>query len=150
MCVYSCACICVCVFPCVYSYACICVCIFMCVNSCVYSPYLCVHGSLRTLFKIHLYCLVSEVVKYKSLMALLHYALSHWRFSFYFAFFIFPRVFPRVLDINMLVSKTQVKMREKCNKNAKKIQNASPTRENVSILYYALGKNASQSRKPNA
>ena len=29
-------------------------------------------------------------------------------------------------------------------KNARKIKNASPTRENVSILHYALGKNASK------
>ena len=34
-------------------------------------------------------------------------------------------------------------MQEKCKKNARKIQNASPTRENVSILYYVLGKNVS-------
>ena len=71
-------------------------------------------------------------------------------FSFYLAFFILPRVFGRVfgrvLDTNMLVSKTRVKTREKCKKNARKIQNTSLTRENVSILHYALCKNASQSR----
>ena len=48
----------------------------------------------------------------------------------------------RVFDTNMLVSKT----REKREKNARKIKNASPTRDNVSILHYALGKNASQLR----
>ena len=31
----------------------------------------------------------------------------------------------------------------KCKENARKIQNASLKRENVSILHYALGKNAS-------
>ena len=85
-----------------------------------------------------------------ALKALLDYALFHWRFSFYLALFILPRVFPRVsprvLDTDMLVSKTRVKMQEKCKKNARKIQNASPMRENVSTLHYALGKNASQSR----
>ena len=44
----------------------------------------------------------------------------------------------------MLVSKTQVKTREECEKDARKFQNASPT--NVSTLRYALGKNASQLR----
>ena len=44
----------------------------------------------------------------------------------------------------MLISKTQVKMQEKCEKNVRKNQNTSPTRKNVSILQYALGKNASQ------
>ena len=58
----------------------------------------------------------------------------------------FSRVFPRVYDTNMLVSKTQVKTQEKCKKNTRKIQNASPTREDVSILLYPLGKNASQLR----
>ena len=83
---------------------------------------------------------------YLGLKALLHYALFHWRFSFYLTFFILPRVFPRVLDTNMLVSKTRVKTREKREKNARKIKNASPTRDNFSILHYALGKNASQLR----
>ena len=68
-------------------------------------------------------------------------------FLFHLAFFILPRVlprvFPRVLDTNMLVSKTRVKTQEKCKKNARKIQNASPTRDNVSILHY---KNVIQSR----
>ena len=41
----------------------------------------------------------------------------------------------------MLVSKTQVKMQEKCKKNTQET-----TQENVSILHYALGKNASQLR----
>ena len=58
----------------------------------------------------------------------------------------FSRVFPRVYDTNMLVSKTRVKTQEKCKKNARNIQNASPTQENVSILHYTLGKNASQLR----
>ena len=58
----------------------------------------------------------------------------------------FCRVFPCVYDTNMLVSKTQVKTQGKCKKNARKIQNASPTEENVSILHYALGKNVSQLR----
>ena len=53
-------------------------------------------------------------------------------------------VFPRVYDTNMLVSKTQVKTQEKCKENARKIKKASPTRENVSIIHYALGKKASQ------
>ena len=39
-----------------------------------------------------------------------------------------------------------MKTQEKSKKNVRKIQNASPTRENVSILHYALGKNASQLR----
>ena len=46
----------------------------------------------------------------------------------------------------MMVSKTRVKMQEKRKKNARKIKNASPMRNNVSILHYALGKNASQLR----
>ena len=46
----------------------------------------------------------------------------------------------------MLVSKTREKTREKREKNARKIKNASPTRDNVSILHYALGENASQLR----
>ena len=46
----------------------------------------------------------------------------------------------------MLVSKTREKTREKHKKNARKIKNASPTQDNVSILHYALGKNASQLR----
>ena len=49
----------------------------------------------------------------------------------------------------MLVSKTRVITQEKCKKNARKIQNASPMQENVSILYYALRKNADQSRFAN-
>ena len=71
-------------------------------------------------------------------------------FLFHLAFFIlprvFPRVFPRVLDTNMLVSEMREKTREKRKKNARKIKNASPTRDNVSILHYALGKNVSQLR----
>ena len=63
-------------------------------------------------------------------------------FLFHLAFFILPRVFPRVFDTNMLVSKTRVKTQEKSKKNPSKIQNASPMRENVFILHYALGKNA--------
>ena len=47
----------------------------------------------------------------------------------------------RVFDTNMLVSKTREKTREKREKNARKIKNASPTRDNVSILHYALGEN---------
>ena len=43
-------------------------------------------------------------------------------------------------------SKTPVKTQENCKKNVRKIQKASPTRENVSILHYAMGKNASQLR----
>ena len=74
---------------------------------------------------------------FEKIKALLHYALSHWRFY---------RVFPRVIDTNMLVSKTREKTREKREKNARKIKNASPTRDNVSILHYALGKNASHLR----
>ena len=67
--------------------------------------------------------------------------------------FISPRVFPftsrfssRFASRYMLVSKTREKTREKREKNARKIKNASPTRDNVSILHYALGKNASQLR----
>ena len=50
------------------------------------------------------------------------------------------RVFTHVFDTNMLVSKMRVKTREKREKNARKIKNASPKRDNVSILHYALGK----------
>ena len=46
----------------------------------------------------------------------------------------------RVFDTNMLVFKTRVETQEKCKKNA------SPTRDNVSILHCALGKKASQLR----
>ena len=46
--------------------------------------------------------------------ALLHFALFHSRFS---------RVFPRIYDTNMLVSKTRVKTQEKCKENARGIQN---------------------------
>ena len=74
-----------------------------------------------------------------SLKALLHYALFHSHFLF---FTCFSCVFPRIYDTNMLVSKTQ----EKCKENARKIQNASPTREHFSILHYALSKNTSQLR----
>ena len=67
--------------------------------------------------------------------------------SLAFLYFLrFSRVFSRVFDTNMLVSKTREKTREKREKNARKIKNASPTRDNVSILHYALGKNASQLR----
>ena len=51
--------------------------------------------------------------------------------------FDFSRIFPHVFDTNM-VCKTQVKMREECEKNAKnarKIKNASPTRKICSILH---------------
>ena len=76
--------------------------------------------------------------------ALLHYALFHRRFSFYLAFFILPRDFPRliphVLDTNMSVSKPQVKNQEKSKKNARKIKNASPMQENVSFLHYGWAK----------
>ena len=48
------------------------------------------------------------------------------------AFWIFHAFFSR--------EKTQ----EKCKKNTRKIKNASPTREKVSILHYALCKNVSQ------
>ena len=72
----------------------------------------------------------------KESKGLLHYALIHLRFLF------FSR-FSRVFDTNMLVSKTRVKTREKCER---KIKNASPTRDNVSILHYAMGKNVSQLR----
>ena len=65
-------------------------------------------------------------------------------FLFHLAFFllsrVFPRVFPRVSDTNM------PKRERKREKNARKFKNASPTRDNVSILHYALGKNASQLR----
>ena len=42
--------------------------------------------------------------------------------------------------------KRERKREKKREKNARKIKNASPTRDNVSILHYALGKNASQLR----
>ena len=58
-----------------------------------------------------------------SLKALLHYALTHLRFYF-----------------------SRVSLQEKREKNVRKIKNTSPTRDNVSILHYALGKNASQLR----
>ena len=41
---------------------------------------------------------------------------------------------------------SRVKTQEKRKKNARKIKNVSPTRDNVSILHYALGKNARQLR----
>ena len=66
-----------------------------------------------------------------SLKALLHYALTHLRFYFSRVSLAFSRVFFS---------------REKREKNVRKIKNASPTRDNVSILHYALGKNASQLR----
>ena len=56
----------------------------------------------------------------------------------------FSRVNPRVYDTNMLVSKMQMKTQEKYKKNASKIENASPMRENVSILQNDLGKNKSK------
>ena len=78
-------------------------------------------------------------------------------FHFTSRFSFLPRIFLRVLDTNMLVSKIRVKLREKRKKNARKtqekrkknarkIKNVSLTRDNVSILHYALGKNASQLR----
>ena len=66
-------------------------------------------------------------------------------FLFHLPFFILPRVFPRVLHTNMLVSKMREKTQEKREKTQKKNKN-SPTRDNVSILHYALGKNVSQLR----
>ena len=51
------------------------------------------------------------------------------------AFFIFTRF-----------SRVSLKTREKRVKNVRKIKNASPTRENVSILHFAFGKNASKLR----
>ena len=43
----------------------------------------------------------------------------------------------------MLVYKTQVEMREKCEKNTRQIKKLGKTQANFSILHYALGKNAS-------
>ena len=51
--------------------------------------------------------------------ALLHYALFHSRF-------LFSRVFPRVYETNILVSKTRVKTQEKCKKNARKNPKRDP------------------------
>ena len=66
-------------------------------------------------------------------------------FSIYLAFFIlpwgFPRVLPRVLDTNMLVSKTQGKKQGKHEKIAQR----EKTRENISILHHT-DKNANKLR----
>ena len=45
-----------------------------------------------------------------------------------------------------LVSKTRVKMQEKCKKNVRKIQNASPMQELFSILHDVFRKNLRLSR----
>ena len=66
------------------------------------------------------------------------------------AFLIFTRFLALFLRSSLTfmipTSKTPVKTQENCKKNVRKIQKASPTRENVSILHYAMGKNASQLR----
>ena len=59
-------------------------------------------------------------------------------FYFHVFFSRFSRVFPRVYDTNMLVSKTRVKTQEKHMKNVRKVKNASPTREDVSILHFFI------------
>ena len=48
----------------------------------------------------------------------------------------FPRVFPGVLDTNMLVSKTRVKTQ---NKNARKLANARKTREFFFYITLCVG-----------
>ena len=59
-------------------------------------------------------------------------------FLIFHAFFTrFSRVFPRVYDTNMLVSKTRVKTQEKCKKNARKIQNTMRWAKNASQLRFA-------------
>ena len=60
------------------------------------------------------------------------------------SFWMFPHIFTGVFDTNMLVSKTQVKTREKCEK----ISHWEKKREKI-VLYctiYALGENASHLR----
>ena len=92
----------------------------------------------------------ANIMKFK---ALLRYALFHWCFSFYITFFILPRIFPPFFSSRFRyqhvgiqnASEKARKMQEKCEK----IQNASPTRENVSILCFYImcwAKSASQSR----
>ena len=72
-------------------------------------------------------------------MSLLHYALFHSPFFFFFArifltffkifFSLYSHVFTHVFDTNMLVFKTQVKMREKC-------EGKKTTR--IFFLYYTM------------
>ena len=51
--------------------------------------------------------------------------------------------FTSVFDSNMLISKTRVKVREKREKNVRKLPNMRKTQEHFSILHFVLGKNAS-------
>ena len=74
-----------------------------------------------------------------NIKALLHYALIHLRFYFSRVFLAFSLAF-------LIPTCWYPKRERKREKNARKIKNASPTRDNVSILHYALGKNASQLR----
>ena len=73
----------------------------------------------------------------KSFKALLHYALTHLRFYFSRVSLAFSLAF-------LIPTCWYPKRERKREKNARKIKNASPTRDNVSLLHYALGKNASQ------
>ena len=59
--------------------------------------------------------------------------------------FIPPRVFPFTSRFSSRFRYQHVGT-QNARENARKINNASPTRDNVSILHYALGKNASQLR----
>ena len=72
-----------------------------------------------------------------SLKALLHYALFHSRFGF------FLRFSSRLCYQDVGIQNANENARKMKVKH-EKIQNTSPTRENVSISHYALGKNSSQ------
>ena len=79
----------------------------------------------------------STVLTQKYVKALLHYALTHLRFYFSRVSLAFSLAF-------LIPTCWYPKRERKREKNARKIKNASPTRDNVSLLHYALGKNASQ------
>ena len=66
---------------------------------------------------------VLENWKLKGLVALCVVSLAFSRFLTKFNVLTLSQAFTRVFDTNMLVSERQVKMREKCEKNARKIKN---------------------------
>ena len=80
------------------------------------------YSSSKVRFQSH----VLENWKLKGLIALCIVSLAFSRFLT--NVLTLSQAFTRVFDTNMLVSETQVKMREKCEKNARKIKNKNNAR----------------------
>ena len=64
--------------------------------------------------------LVSSRIYYEMSKGLITLSVVSLVFFILSIFLFFSRVFTRVFDTNMLVSKMRVKMQEKCKKNARK------------------------------